>query len=65
MKVSMQLEKPDEIMAELTIVASVKELKDLSKVIETAWPGWKFRAAIGDVISKAEKCWVERIDRDA
>lgn len=69
MKVFYQLSTPDDVQAELTLIGSVKDFRELLKVIDEHpspmhWPQGSLRNAIKRVISEASDQFTSESPKD-
>lgn len=54
MRTKFEFNKPDDLVATVSVTMSVKEFRELRKQLKNEWPSWKLGDAIGDVIRQAE-----------
>jgi hypothetical protein len=60
MNVKFQVEKPDDVVATLTITMTLRQWKELRDQLNQSWPSWKLAAAITDVLYQTTKPFYEQ-----
>lgn len=65
MKAKLQIDKPDELMATMTVTMKISEWRSIQKKIETGdtgWPQWAFASLIQQLVKKAMSAYDEATD---